>query len=184
LRTPVILDDSVRPLELRCRLQLDLRRRVRRERAPALFELAERDVISRVVRTVAVSLDCSRSRFQIFRELLRRAQRGERLIAPGRKNPVDVLVVPMARGADQLVQLIEVGDGLCGQLPDCGRASLEHPLADRCHVAGREGLLEARLFFPRAYRGIGRRRLDRQCGFAARRRRRRGRRLTKEARQQ
>ena len=154
-RLAVLYDDFVRTLQVLDHFALKVRLRLGRERGPAGLEPCEGRRVRRVVRAFDVSGDGGSRLVQIRLQLLRAAKFGELFIAPGRENPMDVLVFPVARGGDQFPQLVRIRDASCRPLADSRRASFEHPLADRRHVSGGDGLRQARFFFVGAHGRVG-----------------------------
>jgi hypothetical protein len=154
-RTAVMLDDFVRTLQVLCHVVLQVRLRLRCERAPPGFELRKDGRVRRVVRTLAVPGDGRGGFLQVRLQSLGAADPGQLFIAPGGKNAMDVLVFAVARGGDQLPQLVRIRDASRRHLADPSRASLQNPLADGDHVSRSDSLGQARFFVAGAYGRVG-----------------------------
>ncbi len=181
-RLPVPLDDLARMLKVLCNPASKLRGRVRLERAPPGLELRQGGQVRRIAGMLAVPFDGGGGPFHVRLQLCGSAGFGKLLIPPGRENPMDLLVLAVARGADQLAQLVRIDDAAGRRLAGLRRACLEHPLADRGHIASSNRLRQARFLFPGARGAVGRWWcLDSVDTFAGRRCPGRGRWLTKQA---
>ena len=157
-RQAVTLDDLARLLQLLCDLALHVVRHIGFDRAPARLEMPERGCVRRVVRPLGVARDGGGGRLDLGLLLLDLARLGEQFIALVGEDPVDGLVLAVARRPDQFAQLLRIRDAAGRHLADAGRAALEHPCADRGEVAGRDQRGQLRFFFPCARLGIGSRR--------------------------
>ena len=184
-RLAALLDCLLRDFQLPGHFLLQVRRCLRSESAPAGLELRQDGCVRRVLRSPAVLDEGRGGAVDVRLQLLGAADPLEQLVAAGGEDPVDLLVLAVARGANQLVQLVQVRDGPCRQLADARRVSRQRPLADRGHVPGGDGLRDEGLLFARLHGRIRRRcRFGRHVGSFGCRRGGRGRGLSEQAREE